>query len=457
MPNSQIPPEIWLRIAGYLSKEELLRMLGLNRVFFHLAMDEQYRELSLFELGSPELLTHLGSPFVAPRIRLLRIQATPTHDLAYSPQLLEDFFCLLLHLQECHIVWYDLPLLHDPVMPRLLQTAISTSSSLRTLSLVMSLEKMAALLNPNLHLPSLEVLDLSICYESPHSASDPSVIMERCIAPFVHRTSDTLTSFAFETSHPMDYSPFFATLRLPCLRALSLSIPGVAPYLGDYRSIKSFFDQHSGQLEELTLRGTYTEGAGAEPGTLSEQNEPSSQKSWVQACFKGAAGNRNLRSLNIQTSFLPLEVIGTSIQRFSSRLLTTLVVTGRHLSFALLETTLSSGFESLEKLKLGTVTLSPELVDLIAGNTPNLQELDIQIRHVVSSRHIVPMYASKRMRRMKCQVREQIDDFIIGMRNRRYDSWAHLRRVGVWKFALKMRLEKEYVKVLQECLPSLRH
>ena len=40
-----IPPEIWLHVAKFVPKEDLYDLLGVNTIFFNIAMDIRYREI----------------------------------------------------------------------------------------------------------------------------------------------------------------------------------------------------------------------------------------------------------------------------------------------------------------------------------------------------------------------------------------------------------------------------
>lgn len=42
-----IPPEIWLRVAKFIPKEDLHDLLGVNSIFFNIAMDIRYREIMI--------------------------------------------------------------------------------------------------------------------------------------------------------------------------------------------------------------------------------------------------------------------------------------------------------------------------------------------------------------------------------------------------------------------------
>ena len=42
---ANIPPEIWFHIAKFIPTKDLRDLLGVNSVFFNLAMDIRYREI----------------------------------------------------------------------------------------------------------------------------------------------------------------------------------------------------------------------------------------------------------------------------------------------------------------------------------------------------------------------------------------------------------------------------
>ena len=43
---ADIPPEIWLHVAKFIPKEDLIRdLFGVNSILFNIAMDVRYREI----------------------------------------------------------------------------------------------------------------------------------------------------------------------------------------------------------------------------------------------------------------------------------------------------------------------------------------------------------------------------------------------------------------------------
>ena len=44
---ANIPPEIWFHIAKFIPNEDFHDLLGVNNVFFNIAMDIRYREITI--------------------------------------------------------------------------------------------------------------------------------------------------------------------------------------------------------------------------------------------------------------------------------------------------------------------------------------------------------------------------------------------------------------------------
>ena len=47
MAMEQFPVEIWLSAIEYLDDKELQALIGVNRLFFDLGMDQRYREVEI--------------------------------------------------------------------------------------------------------------------------------------------------------------------------------------------------------------------------------------------------------------------------------------------------------------------------------------------------------------------------------------------------------------------------
>lgn len=55
-----LPTELWRHIAHFLPPEEIKRLYSVNQTFYHLAMDETYRE-ARFDCVNRDLLHNVDS------------------------------------------------------------------------------------------------------------------------------------------------------------------------------------------------------------------------------------------------------------------------------------------------------------------------------------------------------------------------------------------------------------
>ena len=51
-----IPPEIWLHVAKFIPKEDLRDLLGVNGIFFNIAMDVRYRETVISTITMQDIM-----------------------------------------------------------------------------------------------------------------------------------------------------------------------------------------------------------------------------------------------------------------------------------------------------------------------------------------------------------------------------------------------------------------
>jgi hypothetical protein len=50
-----IPQDVWLYIAQFISDEDLCKMIAVNSVFYHLGMNARYREVRLCYIGEKQI------------------------------------------------------------------------------------------------------------------------------------------------------------------------------------------------------------------------------------------------------------------------------------------------------------------------------------------------------------------------------------------------------------------
>ncbi|KAF7289490.1 Polygalacturonase 3 [Mycena chlorophos] len=402
------PPEIWSLVAAHLPPSVCANLYSVNRQWFDIAMNIRYREISFAFLNQKMLheLTRLRDPAVARRVRTLHIhpyfvkeifeQQRPTRQ--QSAQSLRGKFklgglfrdnhkrCartgltlfpmgpdeLLRTLKEVlsglpNVVQYDIAWngLHTiSTLPAPFLVA-AFSPSILQLTLEISLEKAPELLAHTERLQGLEELDLFIRLDHLRSGAVYEQILVEHLAPAINRLHKTLQKFSLRLCEPMDVAPLFDSLRLfPFLESLSISIPLARPHLGHPSGLGNFLERHRNTLWSLTLRGSELspDGLGAE--------DPLSE--WINDALSYLSGPLKLGELELD---LAVEAAALCLGRFA-RSVTSLTLTGRRLPYDDVDDLLNAvrrnvrGNQRLQRLRLGAVTLSPELIDLLAERLP---------------------------------------------------------------------------------------
>ncbi|KAJ7089787.1 hypothetical protein B0H15DRAFT_907749 [Mycena belliarum] len=498
------PPEIWLQIADYLPPLDVADLYSVNSHWFDIAMNARYRQISFAFLNRTMLrdLTRLRDPAVARRVRTLHIhpyfvkevlekphQPRPACLLAGQrpphphPHSLRGRFRLagffrdqkrlarsvrtsallecgsptdllrtmaevisgLPYITHYHIAWSGLHSIQDLPVPFL---AAAFRPSVLQLTLEISLEKTAALLCHTAALENLEELDLFLRLDHLCLPEEYERILIDDLAPAINRLHRSLQKLSLRLCEPLDIAPLFDSLRyMPLLDCLSLSIPMVRPHLGHPAGLGKFLDRHSHSLSHLVLRATELSGDGLTPA-----EDPLSE--WINDALTYVTAPTKLRSLEASLTLFPVEAAAMCLRRFA-RTLHSLTLTGRHLPYdrvdALLSAVRRAGTGRLHTLRLGAVTLSPELVDLLAEKLPTLRRLELLIKDVVGAEGDFPLYYDRAE-----QDDSQIGNFFGEMETRRYPDWG-LRSISFARSSFPYRLQyaADYRELFGECIPSI--
>ncbi|KAJ6485770.1 hypothetical protein C8R45DRAFT_281716 [Mycena sanguinolenta] len=502
MMTAPLPAEIWAQVAEYLPPQMVADLYSVNHHWFDIAMNARYHQVSFAFLNRAMLrdLERLRDPAVARRVRTLHVHpyfvkeimersqeiaqipgcAPPSHPHsslrgkfklarglfrdqkrlargARTPALFEfgspaelvqtlvEVISGLRHVTHYHIAWSGLHSIGDLPVSFL---AAAFRPSVLQLTLEISLEKTVDLLSHTAALENLEELDLFLRLDHilPSEAYE-QILVDR-VAPAINRLHTSLQKLSFRLCQPLDISPLFDSLRyLPVLDCLSLSIPMARPHLGHPSGLGKFLERHRHSLRQLVLRATELSGDGLMP-----VEDPLSE--WINDALSFVTGPMKLRILEASLTLFPIEAAAMVLGRFA-RTLQSLTLTGRHLPYdrvdELLGAVRRAGASRLQSLRLGAITLSPELVDVLAEKLPTLRNLELLVRDVVGCEGDMPLYYGGTE-----QDDSQIGNFFAEMEPRRYPDWG-LRSISLSRSSFPYRLQyaTEYKEMLIECIPSL--
>ncbi len=313
-------------------------------------------------------------------------------------QLMLDVLSGLPNVTDYFVTWCGPPSTSTTVFS-FLPTVVQ--SNLRKFSLEISLENVMNLITPSFHLPHLEELHLSIHSENIPSAEERRAIMTDRLAPAINclKTLQTLTIHSWE---PADLSPlFYAICRLPSLQSLTVAIPVEDVHLGNPEAFAYFLHSHASTLHTLRLRASQYGGAGLTPDEISFDT-------WVREAIC-TVELPNLGTLDISSHLFPSLTAEACVRRFGCSV-RSLSLTGCYRSYELVEDLLNIVLAyqpqqplpmelevneerqqqeettdelPLERLRLGIVSLSPQLMRLIEIKLPRLQKLDLIVRYML--------------------------------------------------------------------------
>ncbi|KAH6915735.1 hypothetical protein BKA70DRAFT_1253629 [Coprinopsis sp. MPI-PUGE-AT-0042] len=512
-----LPHDIWLHVAHFLPPLSLPDLLSVNRSFFEIGMDSRYRQLIFAYLDERMIknLVRLQDPAVAKRVRILHIDPNflpssgselffsqsrpespiknrsirsifgeianllqpeqrtrhPRYRMRRSlkrrediAQLLSEVLAGLPNVTDYYVSWYGSP------PPTHLPASFLSSpfqSSLRKLSLNISLHNIPCLLAPGIHIPpQLEELHLSIHSEHVVRQRESDHILRCYLAPAINALQATLKTFVISSWEPSDLSPLFHNLaQFSDLGDLSINIPVEPCHLGDPSGLNGFLGKHHSSLRCLRLRPTqYGVGISAAGGGGGAADLDSLHE-WISDAISGV-NFANLRALDLASPLFPIDTSLVCLQQFSNRL-TSLSLTGPYRSYddvadalhLLMATYQTSAFRGvaigsqLSSLRIGPVTLSPELVDLVAERLPHLRSLVLLVRDIYPSIcDSMPPRGSP-----KVSKRKLIEAFFNEMECRRYPSWK-LQQLAIAADMLPNRgqYETSLEQTFFQCIPSLR-
>ncbi|KAF8997847.1 hypothetical protein BDQ17DRAFT_835024 [Cyathus striatus] len=438
MISPTLPHDVWLQVAHFVPAQTLRTLYSVNTIFFNIAMDLRYRQMSFAYLDNRMLknLVRLKDPAVAKRVRVLHLhpgflkesleregKGRSEHSLQRilrdclveitnhirdpklfikNPELrlirslrrsediiqvMVDVLGSLSNITDYYVTWRDLPTLGAAPLP-----FVSTvfRASLRKLSLDISLDTVKPLLGSMSQIRSLEELHLRIHSDHHYTPEVYGAVMRNYLAPMVNRHTSSLRTLVIQPWEPMQLSPFFEAVdHLSELETLNIGIPAKSPHLGNPEGLACLLNKHSSTLKCLQLRATHYDGTGADAGHYSFDT-------WVRAALCKVRLSK-LRSLDITTGRFPIETSVYCLRRFC-KTLTSLSLTGGYRTYddvseILDVVTRHPSEDGLSMLRLGPVSLSPQLIDLLAEKLPRIYRLELLARELLSHALDVPTFS----------------------------------------------------------------
>ncbi|KAF8957119.1 hypothetical protein BDZ97DRAFT_121376 [Flammula alnicola] len=429
-----IPHEIWLHIAQFIPVRTLQDLIGLNSTFFELAMNYRYRQMSFAYLDNRMLrsLARLKDPAVAKRVRILHVypgflkealdkersdpepilRRSLRDKLADLANLLleqklfikhprirlirtlkrpEDVVQIMLevlsglpNVTDYYVTWCGLPSISATAVPFLSSVF---QANLQKLSLELSLENVKSLLTPSFQVQNLKELQLCIHSENIDSVRERNEIMSTHLAPAISRLRETLETLTIQSWEPADLSPMLRAIKsLPALDQLIIAIPVESIHLGDPAGLGEFLSAQQSSLRVLRLRATQYGGRGYTPN-------PVSFDSWIRQAIRGVTLSK-LRVLDISSNLFPVYTSVLCLNQFSLTI-TSLSLTGSYRTYDDVEEIISlvachTRDEPLNTLRIGLVSLSPQLVHLISAQLPRLYRLELVVKYILPHAHDSP-------------------------------------------------------------------
>ncbi|KAK7045643.1 hypothetical protein VNI00_007476 [Paramarasmius palmivorus] len=489
-----LPHDVWVHIASFVQPLQLEELYSLNSVFFNVAMDQRYQQISFAYMTRKmaRILDRLRDPVVARRVRIIHlhphfVKEVPSReqasycsnttlfsrlgDLAYHlrdqklfggksrsrslsskfksidhlTHVMVDILGGLPNLEDVHIAWSGLPTIGDSPVPIMSAALVP---NLRRLWLDVSLEKLNPMLHHFTRLAELEELDLLIRIDHELDTKRYETILIG-FAQSINHLHRKLRKLSIQLWEPLDMSPFFSSLEeLPLLEDLSLSIPVSSPHLGDADAFIDFFEL-TPNLRSLSIRATELSGRGLAPidTNLCE---------WMNETFS-AIRLRRLTSLEIGLNLIPIETALICVRKFAGTL-TSLTLTGRHLSLYEVEQVTDAFAEyrhASKSLRIGSVTLTPQVLDLLAIKLPLLSKLELLIREVLPSEGDFPLYYRYGFDRG--QDESQLTRFFEEMESRFYPDWRVRHLVlSQSSFPFKLQHVMMYKDLFRHCAPFVQ-
>ncbi|KAH9484101.1 hypothetical protein JR316_0003581 [Psilocybe cubensis] len=425
-----IPPEIWYRIALFVPDEELCHLLGVNNVFFDLAMNLRWREVAIETRSTIEamhILKRLSDPYVAGRLHHFRLRLTHVkakHTRGNSnrdrgkdfKQLKQHFYLIInrvfkikhrvsneiniaaverldpqssrptfsdvvnaivaatpyfVNVRELTIDSWDLPPSYGNLETLFSSFWTSFGENLQCLSLGGNMEGFRVFIESNPRFKRIQTLRIEFTNNvfRVDREKDTAILVD-IVVPFINELKASLHMLQVWSWANLDLSFFFQRLSVPPLLN-HLNIRMAFNKVSDPSGLKHLLCEGAKTLERVDLR---LNSSGLPFNHTSEE----SLGRWLSLCTEDPRCFANLRYLDIYptNTLVGTDVLLTSIIR-SSGTLAHLTIRDRyfHLPEATLVLEAASRCRNLTHLRMNVLRLNVPLLDLLSVYVPSITNL----------------------------------------------------------------------------------
>ncbi|TFK71023.1 hypothetical protein BDN72DRAFT_895995 [Pluteus cervinus] len=438
-PLTTLPIELWMLIASFLPREDLIRLMGVNRGFFESAMDAKYGKMEFLQsdvgrfmnmlkgLQNPSnvcrvrsialwpvvvwSVIHETEKVIAPRANTRKSRVLPAflralslskrhsvakndqeatiHQLQHPPpeerkELFLNTLRTLTHIQNLDLHW-STPYLNTPHFSFSVMWECLPMTHLRNLTLQITALQLVRTIETFQPLVNLHSLSLRTWFPR----GDRDVV--HSLISLVNTTQNSLASLDFDclSSGYHSIPPLLTELKLPKLTHLSLRLPLNPKHMQHSPHFLSFFHRH--KITHLTLAGVhcYDSQSTREIINWLEESVPRSKLGGqvlsttslqIKPGFLSESYGQHLIQTLIQTfpNVVDLALSDASLSYLETRVLLDCLAKRR---FSL-ESSASNPNPTLHSFSMFVSTLTPELVALIAEYLPQLRRLTVSVESI---------------------------------------------------------------------------
>ncbi|KAG6917402.1 hypothetical protein DXG01_002671 [Tephrocybe rancida] len=418
-----LPQDVWELVATYLSQEELVALVAINRVFLNLVLDTRFGEVEWIQPNSRMVksLIRLIDPFVAKRVKRLCIRDSLMQDLLQKTNHFEDPGIVpVVHGMMGRLYGF---MSKTPTSPapeislegiedrprdivRLIAQAITKMSNLRIFALECRdlsrykdteriLQACRSVYNPYLHklvlhgtlselssmiagVTLVDLEDLDLTFECDSFASPGGLVGAR-LASAINTFAPNLSSLKILSYAYDDHSQFFKSLGLfPELRHLSIRVRFDKHHFPDTSGLNEVLRRHRLTLHHLEILPEHWNGE--------DESQTSAWAIFLEQCLLDLdQWPTSLQTLSIPAFDLPTTM---SLVRPVANTLTSLRLAHKYLTYLEVADVIDLFHRrptELKHLSLDVTLTTPNLLGLLARKLPGLVSLTLVIEDATST------------------------------------------------------------------------